>query len=52
MNADAVVSVRGTSNSPVCGGSVSRDYLRSRCVRVPETLARQLHPELFAYLDA
>lgn len=52
MNADAVVSVRGTPNSPVCGGSVSRDYLRTRCVRVPQALACQLHPNLFTYLDA
>jgi hypothetical protein len=52
LNADAVVSVRGTSNSPVCGGSVSRDYLRTRCVRVPQALARQLHPQLFAHLEA
>lgn len=35
-----------------CGGSVSRDYLRKRCVRIPEDLARKLSPELFRYLGA
>ena len=29
----------------------SLDWLAKRCVRIPESLARQLHPELFAYLE-
>ena len=32
-------------------GSVSLEYLRD-CRRVPESLARQLHPRLFARLDS
>lgn len=30
--------------------SGSRDYLRSRCVRIPESLARKLSPEIFAHI--
>lgn len=32
--------------------SASRDYLRKRCTRIPEQLARILSPELFAYLES
>lgn len=32
-------------------GSVSHEYLRG-CRRIPESLARKLHPRLFARLDA
>lgn len=49
--ADAVCPVFDVQNSPVETASVSRKYLRQRCVRVPEALARKLHPALFDYLD-
>lgn len=39
------------NDQAVCGSSTSRDYLRKRCVRISESLARKLHPALFRYLD-
>jgi hypothetical protein len=39
------------SNSAVCGGAVSRDYLRCRCKRIGEAKARTIHPVLFERLD-
>lgn len=32
--------------------SASHDYLRKRCTRIPEDLARILSPELFRYLES
>lgn len=54
---DAQIMVEGFSavffhpNSDVNFGSVSRDWLWERCKRVPESLAREIHPRLFARLD-
>lgn len=39
------------SNSPVASTGTSRGYLR-RCKRIPEELARSVHPTLFDSLDA
>ncbi len=39
-------------NSAVCGGSASRGYLRTHCKRISEARAREIHPALFAYLEA
>lgn len=39
------------SNSVVCGGSVSLDYLRDNTRRVSEARAREIHPALFDRLD-
>lgn len=39
------------NDQAVCGSSTTRDYLRKRCVRISESLARKLHPALFRYLD-
>lgn len=39
-------------DSGVGGTSVSQDYLRKRCKRIPEKLAREIHPALFAWLDS
>lgn len=39
------------NDQAVCGSSTSRNYLRKRCVRISESLARKLHPALFRYLD-
>lgn len=40
--------------NPYCinWNSYSLDYLKTRCVRISEELARKLHPELFAYLES
>lgn len=41
----------GHADSDTSMGSVNHDYLRG-CRRIGETLARKLHPRLFARLDA
>ena len=38
-------------NSDVCGTSCHIDYLRENCKRIPEKLARTIHPKLFTYLE-
>lgn len=38
-------------NSAVCGGAASLEYLRKNCRRIPEELAREIHPVLFERLD-
>lgn len=48
---DAICPMNDLSNAQVQSGSPSRGYLRERCVRIDEDLARKLHPRLFAYLD-
>lgn len=48
---DAIGAVYYHPNSDVATTGVSRDYLRKRTVRVPEALARKLHPALFEVLD-
>src|SRR5258708_3110558 len=45
-------ALMANNDQAVCGSSTSRDYLRKRCTRIPETLARDLHPALFRYLEA
>lgn len=40
-------------NSVVAGTSAAHDeFLRHQCKRIPERLARQIHPRLFERLDA
>lgn len=38
-------------NSAVCGSSASLEYLRTNCRRIPEAMARAIHPVLFERLD-
>lgn len=38
-------------NSVVCGTSVCQDYLTQITRRVSEERAREIHPELFRYLE-
>lgn len=38
-------------DSAVCGSSVGFEYLQDRCKRIPERLARKIHPNLFEYLE-
>lgn len=38
-------------NSPVMWTAVSYKHLDKRCKRIPERLAREIHPELFARLE-
>ena len=44
-------ALQDDNDQTVCGSSTSRDYLRDRCVRIDESLARKLHPALFRYLE-
>ena len=50
---DGVGAVFAEPNSPVasCAANVD-EWLRKKCKRIPESLARQIHPALFAYLDS
>lgn len=50
---DGVGAVLDEPNSPVasCAANVD-EWLRKKCKRIPEALARQIHPALFAYLDS
>ena len=47
---DAIGGVMAYPNSPVGSTSVSQKYLR-QCKRISESMAREIHPNLFAYLD-
>lgn len=49
---DALVSLTGAANGPVCSSQVSDSYLRAKCKRIPESKARIIHPALFEWLDA
>ena len=48
---ECVSAVFGFENSPVCGGTVHRDYISDNTRRVSEAEARAIHPRLFEYLD-
>lgn len=47
---DALASLYDDANSPVASTVVCDGYLR-RCTRVPEAIARTMHPAMFARLD-
>lgn len=49
---EAVGAVFERPNSPVTSISVHCSYLFFNCKRVSEQRAREVHPELFKYLDA
>ena len=49
---EAEGAVLFTSNSPVGSTSVSPGYIEEKCKRIPERLAREIHPELFKVLDS
>lgn len=48
---EAVGALFDQPNSPVASTSVSDGYLFKNCKRVSETRAREVHPNLFEYLD-
>lgn len=48
---EAISATFAHADSDTSLGSVSREYLRD-CRRIPEALARKLHPRLFARLDS
>jgi hypothetical protein len=51
MNMDAIAVPIEYSNGAVALASVSRDYLRKRCVRIDAALAKKLHPQMFNLLE-
>lgn len=52
VQVDGVGAVFDRPNSPVAGTSASLEYLEKDCRRVSEERAREVHPELFKYLDS
>ena len=51
LNFDAFGVVLTHTPRSVEGVSSNAEYLRKRCVRIDEALARRLHPQLFTYLE-
>ena len=49
--AEGIGSVLYEANSPVCVTGVAMGHLKDKCKRIPERLARQIHPRLFEYLE-
>lgn len=49
---DCISSVANVPNGPVCFSQVSMDYLQEKCKRVPENLARKIHPAMFSYIKS
>ena len=49
--ADAIGALFNEPNSVVCSCSVCPEYLDEKCKRISEALAREIHPQLFEYLD-
>lgn len=48
---DSIAALMDTPNSPVCSTNVHDQWLRENCKRISEAKAREIHPELFKYLD-
>lgn len=48
---DAIGALQDMPNSVCCGTSCSYGYLRERCIRISEKQARDIHPNLFNYLE-
>lgn len=48
---ECVSSVYDRPNSEVCTSSVCDTYIKDKCKRISEKQAREIHPNLFQYLD-
>lgn len=48
---ETISAVYFEPDSPVCGSGCTQAYLTHNCKRISETKARQIHPNLFVYLD-
>lgn len=48
----AAAALYDEPNAPVCGTIVGGQYLADCCRRVSEARAREIHPQLFEYLDS
>lgn len=51
-NVDAIGAVGFEPNSAVASTNVSREWLRENTKRISEAKAREIHPNLFKYLDS
>jgi len=48
---DGIAAVYDWPNSPPASTAVSLEFLQERCKRISEATAREIHPELFKWLD-
>lgn len=48
---EGVGAVYSHPDSACAGTSAARDYLREKCKRTSEAKAREVHPNLFRYLE-
>ena len=49
---EGVGAVQDYPNCPVASTDVATIYLREECRRIPEARAREIHPQLFVWLDS
>jgi hypothetical protein len=49
--AETISAVFDYDNSPVASSGASIEYMQQCTIRVSEKVARQIHPEMFNYLD-
>jgi len=47
---DGLGAILNERNSPIASTSASREFL-AQCKRIPEWLARAIHPRMFEWLD-
>lgn len=48
---DGVSAIFYERDSDVSFGSIHQNYLSERCKRISESMAREIHPRLFTYLE-
>ena len=48
---EAITAVFECKNSDCCFGQVSPEYLTERCKRISEKQAKEIHPNLFYYIE-
>jgi len=48
---EVISAVYFEPDSLCCGSSASMAYIQDNCKRISEKLAREIHPNLFVYLD-
>ena len=48
---ECISALQDHPNSVVCSSSFCDEYQRERCLRISEAQAREIHPNLFYFLD-
>lgn len=48
---DAIGAIQDYKNCPVAFTCISCGYLQKKCKRISADLAKQIHPELFKYIE-